>query len=190
MNCSTPGLPVHHQLPVHWDSRPSSQWCHPAISSSVVPFSWRDYKASKEMKQIDRLYHFPASVIVSHVVYKKHTWHTTWSLWVVYMLAAFSKPPPPRYTEKWRSPLGNHVIFFLIWLDIKMHVLLVPTCDKLCLLYTGSHGLFSTPFMLNTLVEIVMKMCLKCWLKFSKTLIEWSVELDEFYWPWLYCYSP
>ena len=24
---------------VHWDSRPSSQWCHPSISSSVVPFS-------------------------------------------------------------------------------------------------------------------------------------------------------
>ena len=24
---------------VHWDSRPSSQWCHPAISSFVVPFS-------------------------------------------------------------------------------------------------------------------------------------------------------
>ena len=23
---------------VHWDSRPPSQWCHPAISSSVVPF--------------------------------------------------------------------------------------------------------------------------------------------------------
>ena len=28
---STPGI--------HPDSRPSSQWCHPAISSSVVPFS-------------------------------------------------------------------------------------------------------------------------------------------------------
>ena len=27
---STPG--------VHWDSRPLSRWCHPAISSSVVPF--------------------------------------------------------------------------------------------------------------------------------------------------------
>ena len=26
-------------LRVHSDSRPSSQWCHPAISSSVVPFS-------------------------------------------------------------------------------------------------------------------------------------------------------
>ena len=24
---------------VHWDSHPSSQWCHPAILSSVVPFS-------------------------------------------------------------------------------------------------------------------------------------------------------
>ena len=24
---------------VHWDSHPLSQWCHPAISSSVVPFS-------------------------------------------------------------------------------------------------------------------------------------------------------
>ena len=25
---------------VHWNSHPSSQWCHPAISSSVVPFSF------------------------------------------------------------------------------------------------------------------------------------------------------
>ena len=24
---------------VHWNSRPASQWCHPDISSSVVPFS-------------------------------------------------------------------------------------------------------------------------------------------------------
>ena len=37
MNCSTPSLPVHHQLPEF--TCPSSQWCHPAISSSVVPFS-------------------------------------------------------------------------------------------------------------------------------------------------------
>ena len=40
MNRSTPGLPVPSPtLGVHSDSRPSSQWCHPAISSSVVPFS-------------------------------------------------------------------------------------------------------------------------------------------------------
>ena len=47
MNRRTPGLPVHHQFPeftqtrVHRvsDANPSSQWCHPPISSSVVPFS-------------------------------------------------------------------------------------------------------------------------------------------------------
>ena len=39
LNCSTPGLPVHHQLWVYSNSCPLSQWCHPAISSSVVPFS-------------------------------------------------------------------------------------------------------------------------------------------------------
>ena len=39
MNCGTPGLPVHPTPGVHPNSRPSSQWCHPAISSSVVPFS-------------------------------------------------------------------------------------------------------------------------------------------------------
>ena len=40
MNHSTPGLPVHHQTPrVHPNSCPLSPWCHPAISSSVIPFS-------------------------------------------------------------------------------------------------------------------------------------------------------
>ena len=39
MNRSTPGLPIHHHPGVHSDSRPSSPWCHPAISFSLVPFS-------------------------------------------------------------------------------------------------------------------------------------------------------
>jgi len=39
MNCSTPGLPGNHQLLEFTQTHPSSQWCHPAISSSVVPFS-------------------------------------------------------------------------------------------------------------------------------------------------------
>ena len=41
MDCSTPGLPVHHQLPVYSNSCPSSWWCHPTSSSSVIPFSSR-----------------------------------------------------------------------------------------------------------------------------------------------------
>jgi len=39
MDCSTPGLPVHHHLPVYPNSCPLSWWCHPTISSSVTPFS-------------------------------------------------------------------------------------------------------------------------------------------------------
>ena len=40
MNCSMPSFPVYHQLPeLTQNSCPSSRWCHPTISSSVVPFS-------------------------------------------------------------------------------------------------------------------------------------------------------
>ena len=40
MDCSMPGFPVHHQLPeLAQNSCPSSRWCHPTISSSVIPFS-------------------------------------------------------------------------------------------------------------------------------------------------------
>ena len=38
MDGSTPGLPVHHHPPEFTQTH-SSRWCHPAISSSVVPFS-------------------------------------------------------------------------------------------------------------------------------------------------------
>ena len=40
MNCSAPGLPAHHRLPEFNQTHvPSSRWCHPAISSTVIPFS-------------------------------------------------------------------------------------------------------------------------------------------------------
>ena len=40
MDCSMLGLPVQYQLPeLVSNSCPLSQWCHPTISSSVVPFS-------------------------------------------------------------------------------------------------------------------------------------------------------
>ena len=41
MDCSMPGLPVLHHLWVCSNSRPSSWWCHPTTSSSVIPFSFR-----------------------------------------------------------------------------------------------------------------------------------------------------
>ena len=39
MDCSTPGFPVLHQLLELAQTHPLSQWCHPTISSSVIPFS-------------------------------------------------------------------------------------------------------------------------------------------------------
>ena len=39
MDCSMPGLPVHHQLPEFTQTCPLSRWCYPTISSSVIPFS-------------------------------------------------------------------------------------------------------------------------------------------------------
>ena len=41
MDCSTPGFPVHPSSTprAYSDSCPSSWWCHPTISSSVVPLS-------------------------------------------------------------------------------------------------------------------------------------------------------
>ena len=45
MDCSTPGFPVHHQLPCPTPtcshSGPLNRWCHTTISSSVIPFSSR-----------------------------------------------------------------------------------------------------------------------------------------------------
>ena len=40
MDCSTPGLPVHQQLPELAPTHFSlSWWCHPTITSSVISFS-------------------------------------------------------------------------------------------------------------------------------------------------------
>ena len=36
MDCSTPGLPVHHQLPEFTQTH--VHWCHPTVSSSVISF--------------------------------------------------------------------------------------------------------------------------------------------------------
>ena len=58
MDCSMPGLPVHHQLLEFIpNSCPLSQWCHPTISFSVVPFSscLQSFPASGSL-QMSRLF--------------------------------------------------------------------------------------------------------------------------------------
>ena len=39
MDCNTPAFPLLHYLWVCSNSHPSSWWCHPTISPSIVPFS-------------------------------------------------------------------------------------------------------------------------------------------------------
>ena len=39
IDCSTPGLPTHHQPGVYANLCSRSWWCHPVTLSSVVPFS-------------------------------------------------------------------------------------------------------------------------------------------------------
>ena len=41
---------------VHSDSRPSSQWCHPAISSSVIPFSSYQFLPASENFPMSQLF--------------------------------------------------------------------------------------------------------------------------------------
>ena len=57
MNHSIPGLPVHHQLQSSLkDSCPSSRWCHPTISSSVIPFSCLQPFPTSRSFQISQLF--------------------------------------------------------------------------------------------------------------------------------------
>ena len=56
---------------VHWDSHPSSQWCHPAISSSVVPFS----SCSQSLPGV--------SALVSFLPKKSQGWSPSeWTGWI------------------------------------------------------------------------------------------------------------
>ena len=74
---------------VHWDSRPSSQWCHPATSSSVIPFSScsQSLPASKSFPMSQ---HFPGggqstgvSALASFLPNKSQGWSPSeWTGWI------------------------------------------------------------------------------------------------------------
>ena len=66
MDCSTPGFPVLYYSQSCSNSCPLNQWCHPTISSPVVPFSsWFQY--------------FPTSGSFSHVSLLRIKWLKYWS---------------------------------------------------------------------------------------------------------------
>ena len=90
MNRSIPGLTVHHQPTprVHSDSHSSSQWCHPAISSSVVPFSSCPQSLpASESFPMSQLFAWGgqstrASALASFPRKNTQGWSSTWTGWI------------------------------------------------------------------------------------------------------------
>ena len=78
-SCPTPTLGVHS------DSHPSSQWCHPAISSSVIPFSsclqslhQGLFQWVNSTHEVAKVHDFAWLFIVAifHIYEIVHTWHS------------------------------------------------------------------------------------------------------------------
>ena len=75
MDCSMPGFPVHHQLPDLAQTQcPSSWWCHPAILSSAIPFSYhqsspasRSFPVSQFFISSDQGFRVSASVLPMNI---------------------------------------------------------------------------------------------------------------------------
>ena len=88
MNCSTPGLPVHHQLPEFTQTHFHSQWCHPAISSSVVPFSSCPQSVpASEYFPMSQLFTWGCqspgvSALASFLPKKSQGWSLEWTGWI------------------------------------------------------------------------------------------------------------
>ena len=74
---------------VHSDSRPSSQWCHPAISSSVIPFSsWPQSLPASESFPMSQLFEWGGqstgvSALASFFTKKSQGWSPSeWTGWM------------------------------------------------------------------------------------------------------------
>ena len=73
---------------VHSDSCPSSQWCHPAISSSVVPFSSCSQSLpASESSPMSQLFVWGGqstgvSALASFLPKKSQGWSSEWTGWI------------------------------------------------------------------------------------------------------------
>ena len=82
-------LPCPSPTPgVHSDSHPSSQWCHPAISSSVIPFSSCPQSLPvSESFPMSQLFAWGGqsagvSALASFLPKKSQGWSSEWTSWI------------------------------------------------------------------------------------------------------------
>ena len=68
-------FPVHHQFLELAQTCPSSWWCHPTISSSVIPFSFclQSFPASGSFKWVSSLHHM-AKVLEIQLQHQSFQW--------------------------------------------------------------------------------------------------------------------
>ena len=89
--CSSPSPGVHS------DSRPSSQWCHPAISSSVVPFSSCPQSLpASESSPMSQLFTWGRqstgiSALASFLPKKSQGWSSEWTGWISLQFEGLSR---------------------------------------------------------------------------------------------------
>ena len=83
---------------VHSDSHPSSQWCHPAISSSVIPFSsYPQSLPASESFPMSQLFtwggqRIGVSALASVLPKKSQGWYPSeWTNWISLQSKGFSR---------------------------------------------------------------------------------------------------
>ena len=106
---------------VHSDSRPSSQWCHPAISSSVVPFSsWPQSLPASESFPMSQLFAWSGqssgvSALVSFLPKKSQGWSPSeWTGWISLQSKGLSRVFSNTIVHK--ASILLHSAFFIVQL--------------------------------------------------------------------------
>ena len=113
------GLPVHHQL---LESTPLSRWCHPTISSSVVPFSScpQSLPASGSFKMTQLFasggQNIGVSVSASVLPMNTQDWSPLgWTGWIFLQSKGLSRVLLQHHSSK--ASILQHSAFFIVQLS-------------------------------------------------------------------------
>ena len=123
MDCNIPGFTAHHQLPEFTQTCPSSQWCHPTISSSVIPYSscLQTFPAagSSEMNQFFASGGQSIGISASGTVFPMNIrdWFPLgWSGWLSLLSKGFSRIFSNNHSSK--ASILHCSAFFIVQLSI------------------------------------------------------------------------
>jgi len=119
---------------VHWDSHPSSQWCHPAISSSVVPFSsYPQSLPASESFPMSQLFTWGGqstgvSALATFPPKKSQGWSPSeWTGWICLQSKGLSRVFSNTTVQKHQF-FGTHLsLQTMIESDVNFHLLILST---------------------------------------------------------------